>query len=120
MPAVAMSHATTEFEFHISPARSSSRPHTVAGTRVALASSRRATAGSSDKRCAPPTAWSRSGIDPPFQQRSSYRNSRHRPRYRLPTAPVQTTPRLPPSASQAGASSMVWRSPSSVTIKAAW
>ena len=31
-----MSHATTEFEFHISPARSSSRPHTAAGTLSTL------------------------------------------------------------------------------------
>jgi ABC-type antimicrobial peptide transport system permease subunit len=40
----------------------------------------------------PPTASARSGISPPRQQRTSYRNSRHRLRRRLPTGPVATTP----------------------------
>ena len=46
-PLRASSHATIEFEFHISPAASSSRPHTSAGTCGARPSTRSATAGSS-------------------------------------------------------------------------
>jgi hypothetical protein len=68
---MAMSHAITEFEFHISPAPSSSRPRTAFGTRDTAASSRRATTGSSESRSAPPTAYGRSGIEPSRQQRSS-------------------------------------------------
>jgi EAL domain len=45
-PAVAISHAITEFEFHISPAFNSSRPHTGVGTVATRSSSRPATMGS--------------------------------------------------------------------------
>ena len=55
-PAVAISQATTEFEFHISPASSSSRPHTGVGTVATRSSSRRATRGSLVSRRGPPTA----------------------------------------------------------------
>jgi hypothetical protein len=68
---VAISQAIIEFEFHISPAFSSSRPQTGVGTVVTRLSSRRATRGSLLSRSGSPTARSRSGIDPPRQQRIS-------------------------------------------------
>ena len=55
-PAVASSQAITEFEFHISPAWSSSRPQTGRGTAATWSSSRRATFGSPVSRRAPPAA----------------------------------------------------------------
>ena len=45
-PAVAISQAITELEFHISPASSSSRPQTGLGTVVTRSSTSRATRGS--------------------------------------------------------------------------
>jgi len=68
---VTISHAITEFEFHISPAFSSSRPQTGLRTVAIRSSNRRATVGSLLSRREPPTAWPRSGIDPPRQQRTS-------------------------------------------------
>jgi hypothetical protein len=70
-PAVAISQAITEFEFHISPAFNSSRPQTGLGTVLTRSSSRRATRGSVLSRVGAPTAKPRSGIDPPRQQRTS-------------------------------------------------
>jgi hypothetical protein len=61
----------TEFEFHISPALSSSRPHTGLGTLAATSSSRRANHGSVLTKHGPPTASARSEIDPPRQHRTS-------------------------------------------------
>jgi len=49
-PAAAISQAVTEFEFHISPASSSSRPHTGVGTVAVRSSSRRAEQASRRQR----------------------------------------------------------------------
>jgi hypothetical protein len=70
-PAAATSQAIIEFEFHISPACSSSRPHTGVGTVAARSRTRWAKAGSLVSRRGPPTASARSGIVPPRQQRTS-------------------------------------------------
>jgi hypothetical protein len=66
-----MIHAISEFEFHISPARSSSRPQTGTGTMAATSSTCAATPGSLVRRIDPPTAASRSGMSPSRQQRTS-------------------------------------------------
>ena len=67
----ASSHEITEFEFHISPARSSSRPHTGSGTNGTRSSRRRATAGSSVSRRGLSTASATSGMTPSHQRRIS-------------------------------------------------
>ncbi len=88
----ARDHATSEFEFHISPPPGGRRPHVSGGTprtarriRTTAAASRVTTTGG-------PTACSRSGRAPCAQQRTSYRNQRERPSGRRPTGPVTTTP----------------------------
>jgi hypothetical protein len=53
---LAISHEITEFEFHISPAPSSSRPQTAVGTWGARSSTRCARSGSSVSRCGLSTA----------------------------------------------------------------
>ena len=70
-PTRTSSHATIEFEFHMSPVRSSSRPQTGRGTLATSSRTRRATSGLAVSRRGPPTAHWRSGIVPPRQQRSS-------------------------------------------------
>ena len=70
-PAIASSQAITEFEFHMSPVRRSSRPQTSLGTSGSRSRSRRATSGSPLRRRGPPTASPRSGITPPGRQRTS-------------------------------------------------
>ena len=71
MPLPASSHETTEFEFHISPVASSSRPQTLAGTSGTRSSRHRAARGSSLSRCGLSTASAASGIRPSGQQRTS-------------------------------------------------
>lgn len=66
-----MSQEITEFEFHISPAPSSSRPQVARGTDGAGAIIRRARAASSPRGAGLSTASSASGITPPLQQRTS-------------------------------------------------
>ena len=61
-PAMAIIRAIMEFEFHLSPALSSSRPQTGVGTVAVRSSSWRAAAGSLLSWRGPPTAQSRSGI----------------------------------------------------------
>jgi hypothetical protein len=68
---VASSQATTEFDVHISPAPSSSRPQTGRGTVPIAARIRRAASRSDETRRGPPTASARSGIVPPRRQRTS-------------------------------------------------
>ena len=70
-PHCASSHEIKEFEFHISPARSSSRPHTGSGTDGTRSSRRRATAGSSVSRRGLSTASATSGMTPSRQRRIS-------------------------------------------------
>ena len=53
-PLRAISQEISEFEFHISPACSSSRPQTNVGTHGTASRTRLATAGSSDSRLGPP------------------------------------------------------------------
>jgi hypothetical protein len=66
-----MSHEITEFEFHISPARSSSRPHTGVGTCGTNSSSLRAQSASSLSRFGLSTASATSGMIPSRQRRIS-------------------------------------------------
>jgi hypothetical protein len=70
-PPRAISQAVSEFEFHISPAASSSRPQTGVGTSAARSSTRCATCGSSVSRCGLSTASATSGMTPPYQRRTS-------------------------------------------------
>jgi Domain of unknown function (DUF3459) len=70
-PVRAISQEMIEFEFHISPARSSSRPQTGVGTSGTSSSSRRARSGSSLRRCGLSTASPRSGMTPSRQRRTS-------------------------------------------------
>ena len=119
-PLAATSHDTTEFEFHMSPVPSSSRPQTGLGMRGTRSSSRRATRGSSVRRRGLSTASPRSGMTPSRQQRTSYRNTRNRPSARCPTAPSQTTPRAAESSSGIGADSIAKRASGTVTISAEW
>ena len=65
------SQAVSEFEFHISPVASSSRPQTGVGTCPARSSSRRASAPSPLNRRGLSTASATSGIVPPGQRRTS-------------------------------------------------
>jgi hypothetical protein len=70
-PQWTISHEITEFEFHISPARSSSRPHTGVGTDGMRSRTRCARPGSLVRRSGLSTASETSGITPSRQQRSS-------------------------------------------------
>jgi len=89
-----MSQEIVEFEFHISPACSSSRPPQMGvGTSGTSSSSRRAQSGSSLRRLGLSTASSMSGINPSRQRRTSYRKSARRANAAAPTAPSPTTPR---------------------------
>lgn len=83
----------TEFEFHISPPPSSSRPQTGVGTDATRSSTRRAVSTSTLSRRGLSTASAMSGMTPSRQRRISYRKIRNRPAQRLPTAPEATTPR---------------------------
>jgi hypothetical protein len=71
IPLLAMTHAMTEFEFHISPVFNSSRPHTGVGTNETTSRTRRARASSALNRCGLSTASATSGIRPPRQSRIS-------------------------------------------------
>jgi hypothetical protein len=70
-PLPASSQAITEFEFHISPVRSSSRPQTSVGTAGVSRRIAAATAGSLLRRRGLSTASARSGIRPSLRQRIS-------------------------------------------------
>ena len=62
----------TEFEFHMSPVPSSSRPHTSAGTSVDECRGRDAPAPpSSVRRCGLATASAMSGMTPSRHRRTS-------------------------------------------------
>jgi hypothetical protein len=103
-PAVAISQAATEFEFHISPVSSSSRPHTGVGTVATASRSRRATRGSLVSRWGPPTAAPRSAMDhrasgePRSETGAASRcgGSRRRPWQPRPGAPRQRPARARP------------------------
>jgi len=77
-----ISHEISEFEFHISPVPSSSRPQTGVGTRGTRSRTRAARARWRVSRRGGPTASSASGMHPPGQRRTSYRNRRRRPAHR--------------------------------------
>jgi hypothetical protein len=68
---MAIAQAITEFESHISPAWSSSRPQTGVGIVARTSSNLRATSGSIVSRCGAPTASTKSGMEPPRQRRTS-------------------------------------------------
>jgi hypothetical protein len=70
-PVQASSQEVTELEFHISPSRSSSRPHVGVGTCGTNSTRRRARTASSLSRCGLSTASLASGITPSRQQRIS-------------------------------------------------
>jgi hypothetical protein len=67
----ASSQAITEFEFHISPVLSSSRPQTGLGKEPTSSRRRRATSGSSLRSCGLATAASTSAMIPSRQRRTS-------------------------------------------------
>jgi hypothetical protein len=71
-PARVITHAITEFEFHISPASNASRPQTGVGTDVTSSSTRRAHSGLSLSRRGLSTASAMSGMTPSRQRRISY------------------------------------------------
>jgi hypothetical protein len=100
MPARARSHEISEFEFHISPVRSSSRPHTGVGTEGARSRTRCARTTSVATRTGPDTAWARSGMEPPRQRRISYRKCRNRPEPAHPDRPPGHDPAFFPSQVQ--------------------
>src|SRR5918996_348297 len=121
IPLRARSQATTELEFHISPAPSSSRPQTSGGTEPVRSSTRRAASRSSVTRRGPPTASDTSGMTPSRQRRISYRRKRNRARLGLPTGPSATTPRVRPSAFGIGQAFSITNRPSGTwTSSAAW
>jgi hypothetical protein len=120
MPARARSHEISEFEFHISPVRSSSRPHTGVGTEGARSRTRCARTMSVATRTGPDTAWARSGMEPPRQRRISYRKCRNRPSQLIPTGPPATTPRSSPRRFRVAAHSMTNRSSGSLICSAEW
>ena len=62
IPLLAITHAITEFEFHISPVPSSSRPHTGVGTCATTSSTRRARCSSLVSRRGLSTASAASGM----------------------------------------------------------
>jgi hypothetical protein len=68
IPLLAITHAITEFEFHISPVPSSSRPHTGVGTCATTSSTRRARCSSLASCRGLSTASATSGMCP-FRQR---------------------------------------------------
>jgi len=70
-PLRASSQAITELEFHISAARSSSRPQTGLGTAATRSSRRCAITGSSLRRWGLATASPASAMTPSGQQRTS-------------------------------------------------
>jgi hypothetical protein len=106
MPLRTSSQEISEFEFHMSPVPSSSRPQTSAGTEGTSSSSTDARSGSAVTRVGLAIACARSGMTPSRQRRTSYRNNRKRPAMRVPTAPSTTTPRRAPSPSGTGVISM--------------
>ena len=63
-PPVVSDHETTEFEFHISPAESSSRPQTGVGTRRTASSTSRAVSSLSVRSRGLSTASAASGMLP--------------------------------------------------------
>src|ERR1019366_925655 len=63
-PLRASTQAMTEFEFHISPAPSSSLPQVGVGTDGKVSTTRLACPGSSVRRTGPDAALARSGMDP--------------------------------------------------------
>jgi len=119
MPAFDSSQDVSEFEFHISPASSSSRPHTGVGTDGTRSSTRWAQVRSSLTRTVS-TAAAASGTMPSHQRRFSYRKTRKRPAHLMPTAPSPTTPRRSPCRSGIGAISMTNRPVGTVTSRAEW
>lgn len=114
------SHATKEFEFHISPVPSSSRPHVSGGTRRRASSKASTVATSSVTRVGLSTASAMSGMTPPRQQRTSYRNQRKRPRGFAATGPSQTTPRFGVATFQTGPISITYRLPPWTISSAEW
>lgn len=64
-----------ELEFHISPARSSSRPQVSGGASASVLRIPATTPGSSLTRTGPPTASAMPGMLPSGQQRTSYRKA---------------------------------------------
>jgi hypothetical protein len=105
-PLRAMSQEIVEFEFHISPALSSSRPQTGVGTFGTSSSSRRAQSALSLSRCGLSTASSRSGIkrrasvgsrsgrargDPGVGRRPHLRRRRHAPPPLATPAPARSS-----------------------------
>ncbi len=119
-PARARDHATSEFEFHISPPPGGRRPHVSGGTPRTARRIRATAAASRVTRTGGPTACSRSGIAPCAQQRTSYRNQRERPSGRRPTGPVTTTPRSHGGPPHAGVISTTYGNPSHRSPSAAW
>ena len=119
-PARVITQLIMEFEFHISPAPSSSRPQTGVGTEAMKSSTRWASAGSSLRSRGLSTASATSGMTPLRQRRTSYRNIRRRPTRRLPTGPPATTPRSAGSPRGTGACSMTKRPCGVRTSSAAW
>jgi hypothetical protein len=104
-PLLVTIHEITEFEFHISPVESSSRPQTGVGTCGTISTTSRAQRSLSLSRCGLSTASAMSGILPPRHSRISYLNMRNRLTLRLPTGPSATTPRALPLRSGTGACS---------------
>jgi hypothetical protein len=115
------SHEITEFEFHISPVPSSSRPQTGVGSDPTRSRRRRARTGSSLSSRGLATAWSASPMTPSRQRRTSYRNARQRASRRLKTGPWTTTPRRVPSATGIGQEFSITKRPSGTrTTRAEW
>jgi len=119
IPAEESSHDVREFEFHISPASNSSRPHTGVGADGTSSRIRSAVADPSLTRIVA-TAAAASGMTPPIHRRFSYRKTRMRPAHLVPTAPSPTTPRRSPWWSGIGAISMTNRPAGTVTSRAEW
>jgi len=119
-PLLASSQDMKELEFHMSPVRSSSRPHVNVGTQCTSSSSRRARAGSVGTRHGSPTANRRSGITPSGQHRTSYLKNLERPSARAATGPDATDPRSPWGPFHAGPISTAHGTSSTRTMSAAW
>jgi hypothetical protein len=117
-PALAINQEITEFEFHMSPVRPSSRPHTRAGTDGTRSSTCDAWAGSSVTRTGLETASAISGMTPSRHRRTSYRKSRKRPATLEPTGPSRTTPRRSPCMSGIGVCSITKRPSGATTTRA--
>lgn len=71
MPLRVRTQDTTEFEFHISPTRASSRPHTAVGTEGSWSMIRTRRSGRVETRTGLSTAASMSGMTPSRQHRTS-------------------------------------------------